>query len=216
MPQVFHPSMNTISRVSIFGGVFFVAGAVVLGSMVVRSPYVTDVGTPRTQPVEFSHEHHVGEDGIDCRFCHTSVETSAYAGMPSTETCMNCHSHLFVDSPMLEPVRESYRTGQPIRWNRVHDVPDFAYFNHSIHVQKGIGCDTCHGRIDRMPLIWQVESLQMEWCLYCHRHPEQFVRPKEEVFNMSYEPPPNQLELGRKLVEKYDIRKETDCSTCHR
>jgi hypothetical protein len=170
----------------------------------------------RDQPVAFSHEHHVDGLGIDCRFCHTTVEESSFAGIPPTETCMECHQILWNDSPKLAPVRESYRTGEPLKWTRVHDVPDYVYFNHSIHVQKGVGCSTCHGQVDEMPLMRKEASLYMQWCLNCHRNPERYVRPREEVFNMDWEPPANQLEMGKKLVEKYHIQEMTNCSTCHR
>jgi hypothetical protein len=181
-----------------------------------RSPYVTQADIAREQPVPFSHAHHVGGIGIDCRYCHTSAETSNMAGIPPTKTCMNCHSQIWSDSPMLEPVRASYRTGTSIQWTRVHDLPDFVYFDHSAHVNKGVGCTTCHGRVDRMPLMWQEATLYMEWCLECHRQPEKFLRPKEEVFNPAYEPPPDQLDLGRKLVAQYGVHPRTSCSACHR
>jgi hypothetical protein len=184
-----------------------------------RSSYNTQAFVPIEQPVQFSHKHHVGDDGIDCRYCHTSVETSAFAGIPPTSTCMNCHSVLFKDSPYLEPVFESWRTGKPIKWTRVHDLPDFVYFNHSIHVNKGIGCSSCHGRVDLMPLTWQTESLQMEWCLACHRQPEKFIRPKDQVFNMEWQSPPNQIEMGRQLLKEYNVPSKDvliSCSTCHR
>lgn len=216
MPQAFHPSMNTISRVSIFGAVGFIAAIFWLLATWVRSPYATEAGVVRTQPVPFSHKHHVGDAGLDCRYCHQSVEHSAFAGIPATEVCMKCHSHLHADSPILAPVRESFRTGEPLEWTRVHDLPDYAYFNHSIHVAKGIGCTTCHGQVDEMPLMWRENTLHMEWCLECHREPERFVRPREEVFSMDYEPPEDQLALGKKLVEEYGIQKKTDCSVCHR
>jgi hypothetical protein len=168
--------------------------------------------------VPFSHKHHVSGLGIDCRYCHTAVEQSAFAGIPSTSTCMNCHSQIWTNSPMLEPVRESYRTGRPLRWTRVHNLAEFAYFNHSIHVNKGVGCATCHGPVDQMPLVAQEKSLLMEWCLDCHRNPEQYLRPRDEVFNMSWTAPPNQSELGLELIRKYNVRTEqlTDCSVCHR
>jgi len=180
---------------------------------------VTGAFVPREQPVQFSHKHHVGDDGIDCRYCHTTVEVAASAGLPPTKTCMNCHSQLFSTSPYLEPVRASWKNNQPLRWTRVHDLPDFVYFDHSIHVKKGVGCSTCHGRVDLMPAIWQVNSLQMEWCIACHREPEKFVRPRDQVFNMEWVPPSNQPEEGRKLVAEYRIQDPkvlTSCSTCHR
>src|SRR5690606_34753660 len=161
-------------------------------------------------------EHHVGGLGIDCRYCHVSVADSAFAGMPSTKTCMTCHSQIWKEAAMLEPVRTSWATGRPIEWTRVHDVPDFAYFNHSIHVQKGIACVTCHGRVDRMPLMWTVHSLRMEWCLDCHREPERYIQPKETVLQMDWAPPEDRVELGKKLVEEYRIPVErlTDCYAC--
>jgi Cytochrome c7 and related cytochrome c len=219
MSQVFHRSTNTISRVSIFGAVFFLAGLGWLLDTVSRSSYVTQAGVARAQPVQFSHKHHVGGEGFDCRYCHTSVETSAFAGIPPTKTCMNCHSQIWADSPMLEPVRESFKTGKPLEWTRVHDLPGFVYFNHSIHVNKGVGCSTCHGRVDRMPLTWQQSSLQMDWCLNCHRNPERYVRPREAVFDMEWQPPADQLEQGARLAREYEIlptKVMTSCSTCHR
>jgi hypothetical protein len=216
MSQIFHHSTNTLSKLSIFGALFVIAGTLWVILEVNRSGYVTQAGVARVQPVQFSHAHHVGGIGIDCRYCHTSVEVSATAGIPSTKTCMNCHSQIWADSPELEPVRSSFRTDRSIEWVKVHDLPDFSYFDHSAHVSKGMGCSTCHGRVDQMPLLWQEASLQMEWCLGCHRHPERYVRPREEVFNIAYEPPANQLELGRRLVKEYGIRARTSCSTCHR
>jgi len=216
MGQIFHPSTNTISRISIFGALFMVAGLLWVIDTVMRSPYITQAGVARDQPVPFSHSHHVGGIGIDCRYCHTSVETSAFAGIPPTRTCMNCHSQLFVDSPVLEPVRESFRSGRPILWTRVHDLPDFVYFDHSVHVAKGVACVTCHGRVDRMELTWQHASLHMLWCLDCHRHPETQVQPRETVMDAAWTPPPGRPDLGRRLVEDYDIRTRVDCSTCHR
>jgi hypothetical protein len=216
MAQVFHRSTNTLSRVSIFGAVFIAAGGLWLLLEVNRSPWVTRATVAREQPIPFSHAHHVGGIGIECRYCHTSVDKSAYAGIPPTKTCMNCHSQIWAQSPTLEPVRASYRNDVSIEWTRVNDLPDFVYFNHSAHVNKGIGCSTCHGRVDKMPLTWQEASLQMEWCLACHRHPEKFVRPQEEVYNVAYQPPDDQLERGRELVKKYRIHTRVSCSTCHR
>ncbi len=216
MSQIFHRSANTIARVSIFGAVFFIAGLLGLFAEVNRSPWMTGAQVARDQPIQFSHERHVGGNGIDCRYCHTSVEESSFAGIPPTRTCMNCHSQIFANSPFLEPVRESFRSGRSIQWNRVHDLPDFVYFDHSIHVNKGVGCTTCHGQVDRMPLMWQEKSLQMEWCLDCHRAPERYVRPRDAVFRVDYVAPPNQAELGARLVEEYQIQKLTSCSVCHR
>jgi Cytochrome c7 and related cytochrome c len=216
MSQIFHRSTNTLSKFSIFGAVFLAAGALWLTVTITRTTYVTVAGVAREQPVPFSHQHHVGGMGIDCRYCHTSVEVSAYAGIPPTKTCINCHSQIWADSPTLEPVRESFRTGRSIRWTRVNDLPEFVYFNHSAHVNQGVGCTTCHGPIGRMPLTYQQASLLMEWCVGCHRAPERYLRPKDQVFNASYQPPPDQLALGRRLVKEYKIHTRTSCSTCHR
>jgi cytochrome c7-like protein len=216
MSQIFHRSTNTISRVSIFGAAFIAAGLLGLSDQVNRSPWVTGVRVAREQPIQFSHERHVAGNGIDCRYCHTSVENSRFAGIPPTKTCMNCHSEIFANSPYLEPVRASFATGKPLQWTRVNDLPDFVYFDHSIHVNKGVGCTTCHGPVDRMPLMWQAQSLQMDWCLDCHRNPEQYVRPRDAVFRTDYQPPSNQRELGARLVAEYQIQKLTSCSTCHR
>jgi len=216
MSQIFHHSTNTFSRLSIFGGIFILAFLVWAWAELNASDYATRAKVPVEQPVPFSHEHHVGGLGIDCRYCHTSVENSSFAGIPPTKICMNCHSQIWNTSAMLEPVRTSFRSDESIRWIRVHDLPDYVYFNHSIHVAKGIGCTSCHGPINKMPLTWQQASLQMAWCLECHRHPERFVRPRSEVFNVTYQPPANQEELGRKLVREYKIQSLTRCSTCHR
>jgi hypothetical protein len=218
MPQIFHRSFNTISRVSIFGFLFIIAGVAWGYYRFNRSDYVSGKDVARDQPVPFSHKHHVAGLGIDCRYCHTSVEKSAFAGLPSTQVCMNCHSQIWVNSPMLEPVRDSYRTGKPIEWNRVHNMADFVYFDHSIHVKKGVGCATCHGPVHEMPLMRQYATMHMEWCLECHRHPENYIRPQQEVFNMDWQPPEDQRQKGQELVQKYGIRTEhlTDCSICHR
>jgi len=218
MSQVFHRSTNTLSRVSIFGALFVVAAAAWGLTLINRSSYATRSGVAREQPVPFSHKHHAGELGIDCRYCHTSVEKAAVAGIPPTKTCMNCHAQIWSDSPTLEPVRASFRNDTSIEWIKVHDLPDFVYFNHSIHVNKGIGCVSCHGRVDRMNLTWQESSLQMEWCLDCHKQPEKHLRPRDQVFNMDWKPDGDQLTLGRQLVKQYGVRVEqlTNCTICHR
>jgi len=216
MPQVFHPSTNTFSRVSILTLVVLLLAAAWIVGAVNRSPYVTHAGVVRVQPVPFSHKHHVGALGIDCRYCHVSVEDSASAGIPPTKTCMNCHSQIFADSPMLEPVRESFRTDRSIEWTRVHDLPDFTYFDHSIHVRKGVGCVTCHGRVDDMPLTWRESTLHMDWCLDCHRNPGPHLRPVSRVFDMTWEPPPDHAAHAEDLVRDRGIEKRTDCWTCHR
>jgi hypothetical protein len=176
--------------------------------------------------VPFSHEHHVGGLGIDCRYCHAQVEQSSFAGLPPTKTCMTCHSVLWTNAQILQPVRDSWISGQPIEWQRVHNLPGYAYFDHSIHVNKGIGCVTCHGRVDEMPIMYQENTLQMSWCLNCHRHPQDYIRPREEVFNLTYDPAHDparpgetQATLGRKLVKEYHVlstRHLQDCFTCHR
>jgi len=216
MPQIFHRSTNTFSKLSIFGAVFVLAALAAVTAAINRSSYVTQAGVPREQPVPFSHQHHVNGVGIDCRYCHTSVESAAFANIPPTKTCMNCHSQIWASSPTLEPVRESFRSDRSIPWTRVHDLPDFVYFDHSIHINKGVGCSTCHGRVDHMPLVWQEKSLQMEWCVDCHRHPERYVRPRDEVFNMEYQVPDDQIALGTRLVAEYKVQSLTSCSTCHR
>ena len=220
--QIFHHSTNTIAKVSIFGGIFLVAASVWVLAEINRSSYNTGQYTEVQQPVQFSHKHHSGDDGIDCRYCHTSVETSNTAGMPPTKTCMNCHSQIWSESPYLEPVRQSWKEGRPIEWTRVHDLPDYAYFNHSIHVAKGVGCNTCHGPVHEMAAVYQAKSLQMEWCLECHRAPERFLRPKEQVFNMAWREENKtaaELAEGQRLKSAHRVRSSavlTSCSTCHR
>jgi hypothetical protein len=218
MAQIFRPYVNVVARASILGFAFLAAA---LGGVVwlyFRSAYQTQVGVVRPQPVQFSHEHHVAGLGIDCRYCHTSVETSPFAGIPATEICMQCHSQIWRDSPKLEPVRNSFRTGEPLSWTRVHDVPDFVYFDHSIHVAKGVGCASCHGPVDEMPLMWRAETLHMQWCLDCHRDPLPHLRPADQVFSME----PVRLagndntDPRAALLAHYQIMSETDCSTCHR
>jgi Cytochrome c7 and related cytochrome c/Class III cytochrome C family len=216
MPQIFHPSTNTFSKVSIFGAVFFVGGLLWMFGVIERSSYVTQASVVREQPVPFSHRHHVSQLGIDCRYCHTSVEESNFAGIPSTNTCMTCHSQIHSTAEILEPVRESFRSNKSIEWIRVNDLPDFVYFNHSIHIKKGVGCVTCHGPIGEMALTWRENSLNMEWCLGCHRAPERFVRPREFVFSTTWKPAEDQAALGAALVKEYKIQKLTNCSVCHR
>ena len=216
MPQIFHRSANTLSKLSLAGLLIVVGSLIFTAILVARSNYVTRAHEYVEQPVQFSHRHHVKDDGIDCRYCHTSVETSPFAGIPPTKTCMNCHSQIWNQAPILEPIRASFREDKPVRWVRVHDLPDFVYFNHSIHVKKGMGCETCHGRIDDMPLTLQENTLQMEWCINCHRNPEKYVRPRAEVYTMGYKPSVPQSVMGPQLVKEYGIRGNTSCSTCHR
>lgn len=219
MSQIFHHSTNTFARITIFGAVFVIGFLTWAFGQLSRSTYATGQGEARVQPVPFSHQHHVGGLGVDCRYCHTSVDVSSFANIPPTKTCMNCHSQIWNTSPTLEPVRASFRTGKLIEWVRVYDLPDYVYFNHSIHVNKGVGCETCHGRVDQMPLTWQANSMQMEWCLNCHRNPEQYLRPREFVTRMGYKPDGDQEAIGRKLMHEYNIPSTavlTSCSTCHR
>lgn len=211
--------MNVLAKAGLLGGLLAGGMLTCLCLLYARSTFGTGAGLSVVQPVPFSHEHHAGVLGIDCRYCHTTVEHSSQAGIPPTKVCMNCHSQIWVGTPVLDPVRESYRTDQSLRWRRVHNLPGFVYFDHSIHVQKGIGCTSCHGRVDEMPFTFQSSSLLMEWCLNCHRHPAAQIRPRGEVFNMKYRPPENQEALGRTLVKEYHVlppSKLTSCSACHR
>jgi hypothetical protein len=218
MSQIFQKSANALSRVSMISLVVLLGGVGYAAWEINKGGLTTGQGVTVEQPIPFSHDHHVSGLGIDCRYCHTAVETSSNAGIPPTATCYNCHRLIWNDAPMLAPVRESYRTGQPLTWNKVHDLPDFVYFNHSIHVAKGVGCVSCHGRIDRMKLVYQASSLQMSWCLDCHRNPEPNLRPRSEVFNMTWEAK-DQKTLGAALKKEYGLRSSfalTNCSTCHR
>lgn len=219
MAQIFSPSANVHSKVVIVGVVVLLCGAGWATSAIFWSPYTTYVDVPIEQPVPFSHKHHVGDAGIDCRYCHDSVEKSSFAGIPSTQVCMTCHSQLWTEAPALEPVRQSLATNQPLRWNRVNDLPDFVYFNHSMHVANGIGCSTCHGAIDQMPLTRRAQTLYMKWCLECHRAPEKFVRPASKIYDQNWQPPPDQEAQGARLVRQYQIDttgRLTNCSVCHR
>jgi hypothetical protein len=216
MAQIFHPRSGLYARLTMLALLVAVVASVFAWRAVTAEPDRENEAVE--QPLPFSHQHHVGEVGIDCRYCHAGVETDAFAGMPPISTCMTCHSQLFTDQPPLAPLVESWRTGVPLRWNRVNDLPDFVYFDHSIHVAKGVGCVSCHGRVDRMPLMRRVASLSMKWCLDCHRHPERHVRERAEVFAMDDRRPGDDDALGMHLVEAYriDRRRLTDCSVCHR
>ncbi len=232
MAQIFPSSANNYAKASILAIPVLAIGLFLGWTVFSRSPYITNQAVARSQPVPFSHKHHVGGLGIDCRYCHTSVEVSNTAGIPPTKTCMNCHSQIWTNAALLEPVRYSFRSGSSLQWEKVNDLPDYVYFNHSIHVNKGVGCNTCHGKVDGMALMIQQNSLQMEWCLECHRAPEKNLRPRSEVFNMNYEQPSEvhpvtvdgkeyttQAALGADLVHKYNLRSVRDitsCSTCHR
>jgi len=217
MPQIFKATTNSLARTSLVVTVLAIGGlGGALFEIIADSSYATRQGEAREQPIPFSHAHHVGSMGIDCRYCHTGVENSQHAMVPPTKTCMNCHSQIWINSSTLQPVRDSYQTNESIRWTKVNDLPDYVYFNHSIHIKKGVGCETCHGRVDTMPLMYQQASLQMRWCLDCHRNPEKYVRPREMVTKMGYEPAEPQETLGPKLVKEYNIQKLETCWTCHR
>ncbi len=219
MPQAFRRWTNVGSKGSLFGTTLALAGALWAAVVYTSSSYGTNAGVAMEQPIPFSHQHHAGILEIDCRYCHTSVEHAPFAGMPATRTCMNCHSQMWVGSQTLAPVRDSLKANRSITWTRVYNVPGFVYFDHSIHVQKGIGCSTCHGPVDKMPFTYQEPTLLMKWCIDCHREPENRIRPRDRVFDMSYEPPGDQLALGRRLVADYEIRSPrelTSCSVCHR
>lgn len=219
MGQIFHPSSNTIAKVSILGGILILGIVVWSLAKFNRSPYITQVGVAREQPVPFSHKHHVQGLGIDCRYCHTSVEESSFAGIPPVSTCMNCHSVVWKDAEILEPIRESFRTGEPVEWVRVHDLPDFVYFDHSIHVNKGVSCTTCHGNVDEMPLMWRENTLHMEWCLSCHREPEKFIGPQEAVFDPAWKMPKTATEEKHGFMMKdgeFNTSQMTNCTVCHR
>lgn len=218
MAQIFHRRTNTIARVSLLAGGLGIVFLGWAGDTIYWSPYATRVNVPINQPVPFSHRHHYEQLGIDCRYCHVSVEKSSFAGVPDTETCMTCHSQLFTTASLLAPVRQSLADDEPLRWNRVTKLPDFVFFNHSIHIAKGVGCATCHGQIDTMPLTWKSQTLYMKWCLDCHRHPEKFIRPREKILDMSWQLPVNQLQQGRQLAAAFHVNTTelTDCGTCHR
>ncbi len=239
MAQIFHKIFNSLATVSDLAGGLVALTAVGYAALLFnRAPFVTEVQLAKEQPVPFSHNHHVGGLGIDCRYCHTTVEVSAKAGIPPTKTCMSCHSQVWKDAPMLEPVRASYREDKSIPWVRVHDLPDFVYFDHSIHLKKGVGCESCHGRVDNMPLMWRENTLNMEWCLACHRDPTPNLRPREALFEMNWvekffekkrlEKDANgnhaddlqiqaQLEeLQKRLQGEYHVQPQINCSTCHR
>jgi len=216
MAQLFRPSSNTIAKVSIAAAVLLACGTLAVAYIMDRGPWMTSVRMAPEQPIPFSHKHHVKDDGIDCRYCHTGVENSGYAGLPPSETCMSCHSQIWTNASLLQPLRDSWASGKSLEWTRVHDLPDYVYFNHSIHVNKGIGCSTCHGQVNEMPLTYRVNTLYMNWCVNCHRNPAAYIRPKSEVFNMDYQYPGNQAQLGTQLVKEYHVQSLTDCVTCHR
>lgn len=218
MAQIFRPGANAIVLAIVLALAVVPVAVLAAGAAYEWTTHVTDVGIIRDQPVPFSHKHHAAELGIDCRYCHTSVDRTAYAGMPPTETCMSCHSQIWTNAALLAPIRESLATNTSIRWQRVNRVPAYVYFDHSIHVAKGVGCSTCHGNVLDMALMVKQEPMTMDWCLDCHRDPARHLRPHEAVFDMTWQPPSNQAEVGRQLAIAAHVREShlTDCSVCHR
>ena len=216
--QIFRPGANSLAVIALAA----IPAVLVLGVgaayAVMRSSYVTEQDVTRDQPVPFSHKHHAGELGIDCRYCHQSVATARFAGMPPTETCMTCHSQIWTNAAMLAPVRESLARGAPLHWRRVHDLPDYVYFDHSVHIGVGVGCSSCHGDVTTMPLTRQAAPLTMSWCLDCHRDPAKALRPASEVFNQEWKPPADQRKRGEALLAAHNVSVGhlTDCSVCHR
>ncbi len=215
MAQIFPKWTNKLPLYIIIGVIF--GGLATVGFFwYYGSPKYTDVGYRPEQPVEYSHKLHAGDLGMDCRYCHTSVEFSEEAIIPPTQTCMNCHTLIRTESEKLLPVRESWATGDPIQWVRVHNLPDFAYFRHSAHIKAGVGCESCHGNVAAMEVVEQKEPLSMSWCIDCHRNPEPFIRPPGDITKMNWTPPANQLEFARKVIDEKKIKPPVDCSGCHR
>ena len=217
-PLIFRPKHNTLARLSLVLAAAGAGGAVGGLLLWARTPYARNMETPIEQPLQFDHRHHTRDEGIDCRYCHNTVEKAPFASLPPTQLCLNCHSQVWNKSPKLAPVRESFFADRPIVWNKVNKLPHFVYFNHSIHVKQGVGCVTCHGRIDEMALVEKAQPLSMGWCLECHRNPERFLRPREEVVSMTWTAggDKEQLALGGRLKQEYDVHTRTNCTTCHR
>ena len=218
MAQLFRPSANLLARLSLAAIVVGAAASLGVGYLLQAGPYYTYENETIEQPVPFSHQHHVGGLGISCVYCHNSVEKERYAGMPPTSTCMSCHSQIWTQAGTLKPVRESWQTGTPIAWNKVYDVPDYAYFNHSIHVAKGVGCSTCHGEMDQMPLTYKAAPLTMAWCLNCHRNPSEYQRPRDKIYDLHYAPPGGDegVELSKDYGTFFRVAQLQNCSVCHR
>ena len=212
MLQVFPRSANIIARLGFLVGILMIAAGA--GLAIVSGQSFKP--TIKEQPVPFSHREHVNNLGIDCRYCHTTVETSAFAGMPSSQICMNCHSEVLNTSDELAPVRDSLANGTPLVWNRVYVLPDFTYFDHSAHLSHGVACVTCHGQLDKMSVTVQATNLQMSWCMNCHRDPAPHIRPRDQVFNMNWQPPDDLIQMTQALVAEYHVQSKTSCSTCHR
>lgn len=217
MANIFPKGANVVP-LKVIIGVFLLVTTVVSGITYYFTPKYTRVGYQPTQPVAFDHSLHVGQVGLDCRYCHTNVDKSEHSNVPATSTCMNCHSQVQTQSEALAPVRESYETGEPIPWIRVHKTPDYVYFNHSVHVNRGVSCVECHGKVNEMDVVYHAESHSMGFCLDCHRNPEKYVRPIDEVYNLDWEAasPEKQIEMGEKFVHDWNINPPQSCSGCHR
>jgi hypothetical protein len=219
VPQIFSRTADTWLRAIALGALLSAAAFLIAAMAFARSQYWDVVARTPLQLVPFSHKHHVSDDGIDCRYCHTTVETSPDAGFPATHVCMTCHSQLWTKAEMLGPVRQSLAESRPIDWHRVARVPDYVYFRHDIHIAKGIACVECHGRIDRMPLTYRAKAFEMKFCLDCHRDPAPHLRPRDQIYNFEWTPPADHAALGRKLMALYHIKAPgdlTSCGTCHR
>jgi len=218
MAQIFSPHANQVVYAILYGLLASVFVVPMVWVTIDHSPWHTGQFVAQAQPVPFSHAHHVGEVGLACEYCHGAAKTSASAGLPATEVCMTCHSQILADAPVLAPVRASFTSGTPMVWNRVNQLPDYVYFNHAAHVNNGVGCVTCHGRIDEMPLTAQAAPLTMEWCLNCHRDPAPNLRPETAEYSMDWQPAEDPRNLGTALLAHYQIHPEalTDCYVCHR
>jgi hypothetical protein len=217
--QIFSRTADTRFRAIVVAILAVSIGSLFVAGAYARSQYVTDVARTPLQPVPFSHKHHAGELGIDCRYCHTAVETSAEAGFPATHVCMSCHSQLWTNAKMLEPVRQSLAQNRSLVWHRVMRVPDYVYFRHDIHIAKGVACVECHGRVDRMPLTYRAKAITMQFCLDCHRNPGPRLRPRDAALDFDWKPPPDEKALEQKLLRLYKIHSPEDltsCGTCHR
>jgi hypothetical protein len=216
LPGVFRPRHNTMVRALVSLAILGVAGTIGGLMLYARTPYARGTDEPVPQPLQFDHRHHARDDQIDCRFCHNTVEKSSFAGLPSTELCLGCHSQIWNQSPITDVLRESFFAGRPLRWNRVYKVMEFAYFDHSVHVSKGVGCVTCHGRVDLMPAVTQVTPLTMGWCLGCHRDPAPHLRPLAEITSMTWQAPEDPARFGAHLAQELGVATRTSCTTCHR
>jgi hypothetical protein len=215
MAQIFPKWTNRVP-VLVLGGLLLSTPVAVVAIGYYASPEFTDVGYRPVQPIPYSHKLHAGEMGIDCRYCHAQVEVAAAATLPPTKVCMNCHAAVSRDSVVLEPLRESAATGTPIEWIRIHKIPDYAYFDHSVHIRAGVGCASCHGAIHQMEVVQQAKPLSMGWCLDCHRHPDMHLRPLDEVTNMEWAPTKTQMKMAGQFRKERNINPSTDCSACHR